>query len=198
MYLDKEKFENYRCSQWKPDEEKDLGIKTLSVAELKEHVAHMEKHAELNHLDIAKIPAFIVADNKKFCISDTSIAWGRTGTRFGIETQTQGMHNEELRFEAPDSRPAEGEYWDSRGIGDGLDLSGFVVSQPAGRRLARMVRLVLEKDDTESWLDWRESSPNHIQFKFKPTEFDLEKLDTLSREAGGIVTLEILRQCKRA
>lgn len=197
MYLDKEKFVNYRCCQWKPEDEKDLGIKTLSVAELKKCVLNMEQHAEMNHLDIAKVPVFVVSDNRKFCISDTSISWGRLGTMFGICTRTDGKYNEELRFDAPDARPEEGEYWESRGISDGLDLSGFVRSQPAGLRLRRMVRLVLEKDETDSWLDWRGHEPNHIQFKFEPTEFDLEKLDSLSRSAGGIITLEILKQCKR-
>ena len=114
-----------------------------------------------------------------------------------LVTDFDGKYNEKLYYVAPDSRPEEGEYWASRGISDGLDLSGFVVSKLAGERLIRMVRYVLETDEPESWLDYREYEPNHIQFKFKPSEFDLVLLDKLTKDANGVVTFDILKQCKK-
>ena len=57
-----------------------------------------------------------------------------------------------------------------------------------------MVREVLGTDDCESWLDYRPSEPAWIQFKFQPSEFDLEKLNSLASD--GIITKEILKQCK--
>lgn len=95
----------------------------------------------------------------------------------------------------PDIRPEEGEYWKSRGIG--YDLSGFVKSKAAGERLREMVKKVLEKDEPKSWLDYREFEPEWIQFKFQKEEFDLEKLDKLSKENNGILTESILIECKR-
>lgn len=95
----------------------------------------------------------------------------------------------------PDPRPEEGEYWNSRGIG--YDLSGFVKSKAAGERLLEMVKKVLGKDDPDSWLDYREYEPEWIQFKFKKEEFDLEKLDKLSKENNRILTEAILIACKR-
>ena len=97
---------------------------------------------------------------------------------------------EDIRPEQEDA-----EYWSSRGVSDS-DVSGFVKSQQAGLRLLRMVKYVLEKDETESWLDWRETEPEWIQFKFSNKEFDLCKLHNMSKEAGGIITMKILKECK--
>lgn len=94
----------------------------------------------------------------------------------------------------PDSRPEYGEYWNPRGIG--YDLSGFVQSKKAGERLLEMVKKVLGKEEPDSWLDWRESEPKWIQFKFQKHEFDLEKLEKLAVENGRIITKEILLACK--
>lgn len=55
-----------------------------------------------------------------------------------------------------------------------------------------MVREVLGTDDCESWLDYRPSEPTWIQ----SSEFDLEKLNKLSREANNVITKEIIKQCK--
>lgn len=93
-----------------------------------------------------------------------------------------------------DIRPEEGEYWSSRGVG--YDLSGFVKTKAAGERILAMVREVLGTDDCESWLDYRPSEPTWIQFKFQSSEFDLEKLNKLSREANNVITKEIIKQCK--
>lgn len=94
----------------------------------------------------------------------------------------------------PDPRPEYGEYWSPRGIG--YDLSGFVQSKKAGERLLEMVKEVLGKGKPDSWLDWRESEPKWIQFKFQKNEFDLEKLDRLVVENDRIITKEILLACK--
>ena len=95
----------------------------------------------------------------------------------------------------PDPRPEYGEYWYSRGIG--YDLSGFVKSKLAGERLLLMVKEVLIKSHPDSWLDYREHEPEWIQFKFQGHEFDLEKLQTLAKANGDILTKEILLECKR-
>ena len=97
-------------------------------------------------------------------------------------------------YDFPDPRPEYGEYWSPRGIG--YDLSGFVQSKKAGERLLEMVKEVLNKEKPDSWLDWRESEPKWIQFKFQKNEFDLEKLDRLVVENGRIITKEILLACK--
>lgn len=97
-------------------------------------------------------------------------------------------------FIPPDPRPEEGEYWRSRGIG--YDLAGFVRSKSAGLRILLMVMKVLGNDNPTSWLDYRKDEPEWIQFKFQKEEFNLELLDKLTSEAGGIVTLEMLEKCK--
>lgn len=77
-----------------------------------------------------------------------------------------------------------------------MTVRGFVVSKLAGERLLRMVKYVLDTDNPESWLDFRECEPNWIQFKFSAKEFDVEKLSQLSIDSNGIITEEILRKCK--
>ena len=59
----------------------------------------------------------------------------------------------------------------------------------------RFVKYILEKDETETWLDYREREPNWIQFKFSAEEFDVEKLDKMSRDNDGILTEEIIKAC---
>lgn len=98
-------------------------------------------------------------------------------------------------YNFPDPRPdGGGEYWAARGIG--YDLSGFVKSKDAGERLFEMVRKVVQKEPILSWLDYRECEPEWIQFKFQKEEFDLKRLMKLSQEAGGVLTEEILQECK--
>lgn len=96
-------------------------------------------------------------------------------------------------WEAPDSKPDNGEYWNPRGIG--YDLSGFVKSKQAGERLLQMVKDALKKDKPASWLDYRENEPEWIQFKFQKQEFNLEELERLVKENGGIITTDILSDC---
>lgn len=96
-------------------------------------------------------------------------------------------------YQWPDPRPkGGGEYWKSRGIG--YDLSGFVESRQAGERLLEMVKSVTGKEKPDSWLDYRPREPKWIQFKFQPSEFDLERLDRLSQENNGVLTTAILKQ----
>ena len=98
-------------------------------------------------------------------------------------------------YEEPDIRPESGgEYWNSRGIG--YDLSGFVKSKQAGERILLLVKEVLGKDEPASWLDYRKNEPSWIQFKFQKTEFDLKKLDDMTRSNGNIITKDILVSCK--
>ena len=83
---------------------------------------------------------------------------------------------------------------DPRGASN-YDVSGFVKSKKAGERLLRFVKYVLEKDETETWLDYREYEPEWIQFKFSAKEFDVEKLSKLSEANNDIITEEIIREC---
>lgn len=196
MILDEEKFKNYQCSQYKSEydsEEERNGIVTLSLGELKEHIDKIIKTAELNHKSIYDIPMFINSNNEMYCIEGTSTSWGNLGIIGGITTEFVGQYNQRVHYVAPDERPEEGEYWTSRGIG--YDLSGFVKSKPAGERLLRMVKCVLENDEPKSWLDYREHEPDWIQFKFQKEEFELEKLDDLARKNNDIITIDILKQC---
>lgn len=96
------------------------------------------------------------------------------------------------KYERPDVKPEYGEYWSPRGIG--YDLSGFVKSKQAGERLLNLVKEILGKDNPDTWLDYRESEPNWIQFKFQNSEFNLEKLYELTKETG-IITKEIIKDC---
>lgn len=168
-------------------------IETISLEELKRAVDFMVKNVEMNNRCACDVPVFFKSEGKKFEIPNwaLSVGFGKT-----VEAQIEFTDYYPVTFVAPDSRPAEGEYWASRGATD-FDVSGFVKSKVAGERLRRMVRLVLEKDETKSWLDFRESEPNWIQFKFSAEEFDVEKLSKMSEENNGVLTLDILNQCKK-
>lgn len=95
-------------------------------------------------------------------------------------------------YVAPDIRPNYGEYWESRGVG--YDLSGFVKSKKSGERILKMVKDVLGIENPNTYLDFRETEPNWIQFKFQQEEFDLCKLNKLAKENKGILTKEILQE----
>lgn len=96
-------------------------------------------------------------------------------------------------WEPVDERPEEGEYWNSRGPGY-PDVSGFVKTKAAGERILAMVYEVLGTDKCKTYLDFRPSEPTWIQFKFHKDEFDIEKLDSLTRDSG-IITKDIIKQC---
>lgn len=168
-------------------------IETLSLEDLKNSVDQMCHNAMLNNRCTCDVPVYFMHDGKTFELSKWSL-----GLAFGKEMQVQIEFDDylEVKYVAPDSRPAEGEYWTPRGPSD-FDCSGFVVSKAAGERLRRMVRLVLEKDETDSWLDFREREPNWIQFKFSANEFDIEKLDRMATENGNVLTIRTLIECKK-
>lgn len=193
MILDKEKFKNYHCSQYKCEDDSE-GIETLSLGEVIEAVYDMKKTADVNNRDIYKIPFFIEIGRNKYCVESYSSSFGNLGMTCAFSTIVEGEYNSQIYYVAPDKRPEEGEYWNSRGIG--YDLSGFVVSKVAGERLLRMVKLVLETDEPKSWLDYRKNEPNWIQFKFQKEEFDLEKLQSLAKANNNIITIDILKQSK--
>lgn len=193
MYLSKKKFENYHCDQYRFEQAEDE-IRTMSVLELQEAIDNIARNAKANNIALDEMPVFIEADGKKYCIKGSTFGFGRCGCIGTITTEFEGKYSERLYYVAPDSRPEEGEYWESRGVSN-YDVSGFVKSKLAGERLLRMVKYLLETDEPKSWLDYREREPNWIQFKFKPTEFDLNKLDELTKN-NGIITLEILKECK--
>ena len=142
------KKENYHT------EYEDDVIKTMSLEELNDAVDYAIRIANKNNKCPCDIPVYITKNGKKYQVKDYNF-----GIAFGHEINVFIDFNEYnvIEYVAPDSRPEEGEYWRSRGTGvgsDGVaDCSGFVVSKLAGERLRRMVRLVLESDDTKSYLE---------------------------------------------
>lgn len=198
MKLNDKEWENYstpfvdswkRRSKENGEEIPKYGeLMTLSLGELKEKVDWMIYNEELNHKDIYEVPVFIEYDQELHVIdkASTTINYCALGTD----------KSNRMIFTAPDSRPEVGEYWKSIGCSD-YDCSGFVVSKLAGERLLRLVKYVLETDNPKSWLDFREHEPNWIQFKFSSEEFDLNRLHSLAKTNGGIVTEHILRECKK-
>lgn len=199
MKLEGKKWENYSTpsidghkdnERWKTYYPESLELKTMSVQELYDAVLQMKNNCELNHKDISEVPVFIQFDYKRYIFDGYSIGHGGLGTMCELITDKSN----ELVYTAPDSKPEEGEYWASRGATD-LDCSGYVVSKKAGERIRRMVRYVLDKDETKSWLDFREHEPYWIQYKFSASEFDVNKLDQMSNDNNGVITERILREC---
>ena len=174
-------------------------IETMSLEDLQNAVEQFVKTVKMNNRCPCEVPVYFTNERKGklYMVSPYSGCGLAFGKEFRVQLEFSDYY--ELNYVAPDSRPEDGEYWRSRGIGGSdinPDCSGFVVSKLAGERLRRMVRLVLEKDETESWLDFRESEPNRIQFKFHGSEFDLEKLNELVKNNNDVVTLDILKECK--
>ena len=175
----------------------DNVIETMSLEDLENAVNYFINTAHMNNKCPCEIPVYFIKNGKKYEVNKYTSFGMAVGK--GVEVRIGFSDYYSIEYVAPDSRPEDGEYWRSRGIGGSdvnPDCSGFVVSKLAGERLRRMVRLVLEKDETESWLDFRESEPDWIQFKFKGSEFDLEKLNELVKNNNDVVTLEILKECK--
>lgn len=67
-------------------------------------------------------------------------------------------------------------------------------TEAAGERILAMVHEVLGTDKCKTYLDFRPSEPTWIQFKFHRDEFDIEKLDSITRDSG-IITKDIIKQC---
>jgi len=201
MELKGKKWENYSTpfidshkdnETWKNNYPDELKLQTLSVGELLNKVMWMKENADCNHKDIYDIPVFIKFNDRQYTFTECSFGFGQVGAIAELTTDKSN----ELVFTAPDSKPENGEYWCSRGPSNS-DCSGFIKSKLAGERLRRLVRYILDKDDTESWLDFRVYEPNWIQFKFSSKEFDVEKLDQMARDNGDIVNEQILRECKK-
>ena len=183
---------------YKGDPEKDLMVqfmdhKTISLQTIIDGIEKVRCTCESNHKDPKDVPFIIETNNLNYAIPWYGIKL-YTGS-CGMFASIQYFSSDKIMPIVHDERPVEGEYWQSRSPST-LDVSGFVKSKPAGERLRRMVRLVLEKDETKSWLDWRETEPEWIQFKFSAEEFDVQKLHDLSIERDGVLTLRTLEECK--
>lgn len=163
-----------------------------TLATLQKWVADWVHNCELNHKDPSEVDLVIEdsSENHEYRPFSGYFAWGSDGTVVGIKF----FRSDIITFDPKDDRPEVGEYWKSRGAST-FDVSGFITSKAAGLRLLRMVRYILDTDEPKTWLDYREYEPNWIQFKFSAEEFDVEKLDEVSRDNGGIITEQILRDC---
>ena len=181
-------LENYK------DPEGEI-LETYSVGDLLRIVQGWKENLELNHKNIYEVPVYLQDGFEKYVIRRASLSFGKSfSTSFSTSfefSKTYGKCN----FVAPDKRPeGGGEYWKTRGESD-FDVSGFVVSKLAGERLLRMVKYILETDNPKTWLDYREFEPTWIQFKFSAEEFDVGKLSQMSKDNGGILTEQIVREC---
>lgn len=170
-----------------------LDKETISLQNLIDTIKNFEENCKINKIQPKDVPVVITTDARYYALPSYALSMGigESGARISIMYYS----SDKCLPIIEDKRPVEGEYWRSRGASD-FDVSGFVVSKQAGERLRRMVRLVLEKDETKSWLDYREYEPEWIQFKFSAKEFDVIKLDTLSKENDGVLTLRTLKECK--
>ena len=178
------KLENYK------DPEGEI-LETYSVGDLLRIVQGWKENLELNHKDIYEVPVYLKDGFEKYVIRQASLGFGKSFSTSFEFSKTYGKCN----FVAPDKRPeGGGEYWQTRGESS-FDVSGFVVSKLAGERLLRMVKYILETDNPKTWLDYREFEPNWIQFKFSAEEFDVGKLSQMSKDNGGILTEQIVREC---
>lgn len=199
MELTGTKWENYSTKSvdhrkqdkyWIENHPDECVLKTASLGEMRDKIEWMIKNANMNHKNIYDIPFLIEYDNKQHVVETAACGHGSLGMICSLQLSDW----DKLVFTAPDTRPEKGEFWTSRGA-TSFDCSGFVVSKLAGERLRRMVNCVLEKDETKSWLDYRDYDPNWIQYKFSAEEFDVEKLDEKARENNNILTEDILREC---
>lgn len=197
MYLEGDKWKNWhtRCSDAAIKEnksEEDTKLSTISVSKLLEYAHTALHHCEINNLDPYKVPVFLTLERDNNLYSNIGLGIC-CSSQLGTYVTLESSDYYKMFYVAPDSKPEVGEYWRSRGVG--YDLSGFVVSKLAGERLTRLVKYVLNTDETLSHLDYREFEPNWIQFKFQKEEFNLELLDKLARADDNIVNEAILRQC---
>lgn len=183
---------------YKGNPEKDLMVdyldhKTMSFQTLINAVENFKHDCETNHINPKDVPFVVNVDRLYYAVPwyGISLVVGSKGARVAVEYYT----SVKCMPIVPDVRPdGEGEYWCSRGAGV-PDISGFVKSKQAGERINMMVNKVLGKKKHKSWLDYREYEPEWIQYKFHQDEFDMKKLDELSRANGNVLTEEIIRQC---
>ena len=180
------------------DPEKDMctdfrNQKTMSLAAFMNTLEDFESNCIRNGIDTTKVPVLINHHRLYHGIPwfGVGLAIGTNGARIELEAW-----NEPAMPVLEDKRPEQpyAEYWTSRGASS-FDVSGFIKTKEAGQRLLRMVKLVLEKDECESWLDWRETEPEWIQFKFSAKEFDVEKLSQMAKENNNIMNMNIMKEC---
>ena len=167
----------------------------ITLTHLQSWVEDWVDTCRMNHVSPNDVEVFIEneTNRRRYYPFEGSLGFGSKGMKVCI-----GYYESDIvRFDPKDERPAVGEYWKSRGPSS-FDVSGFVSSRAAGMRLVRMVCYILDTDEPKSWLDYREYEPNWIQFKFSAEEFDVEKLDEVSRANGGVITEQILRDCVKA
>lgn len=178
------------------DQEKDLMVqyldqKTMSFQTLIDAIRNFEDNCWRNGIDPKDVPVTIETGGLHYAIPwfGVSLGVGR-GARVSIKY----FSSEKCMPIVPDIRPdGGGEYWQSRGVGY-PDVSGFVKSKQAGERINQMVDNILGPLHF-THLDYRETEPTWIQYKFHQEEFDCEKLDKLSKENNGIITENIIREC---
>lgn len=167
----------------------------FSLGSFSDSIKNSVHNCELNKIDPYKVPIIIQNQSSNDDYILNSISTGFTDNSFRVKLMFWDNQNIDY-FNGKDERPKEvgAEYWQSRGESH-YDVSGFVKSKEAGERLLRLVHWILEKDETETYLDWRKYEPNWIQFKFSAKEFDCKKLSDMSIEAGGILNEKIIRAC---
>lgn len=187
---------------YKGDPEKDLMCqyldwdkKTISLAALFDAVENAYSNVIRNKKDPKNVPVVVKFDNLTYAIPFYGFAFGVGNKGFSAFVETGNYHK--IMPIVPDVRPdGEGEYWQSRGPGY-PDISGFVRSKQAGERINQMVDDVLGGPLHLTHLDYRETEPTWIQYKFHKDEFDMEMLDKLTKENNGIITKEIIKKCSK-
>jgi len=187
---------------YKGDPEKDLMCqyldwdkKTMSLATLLDAVEDAYNNVVRNNQDPTKVPVVIRFDNINYAIPWYGFGYGVGNKGFSAFIDSGAYHK--IMPIVHDVRPdGDGEYWQSRGPGY-PDIAGFVKSKQAGERIDEMVSEVLMNKEHKSWLDYRETEPTWIQYKFHKDEFDMDMLDSLTKENEGIITKEIIKRCSK-
>jgi hypothetical protein len=187
---------------YKGDPEKDLMCqyldwdkKTMSLATLLDAVEDAYNNVVRNNQDPTKVPVVIRFDNINYAIPWYGVGYGVGNKGFSAFIDS-GVYHKIMPI-VPDVRPdGDGEYWQSRGPGY-PDIAGFVKSKQAGERINEMVSEVLMTNEHKSWLDYRETEPTWIQYKFHQDEFDMDMLDKLTKENDGVITKEIIKKCSK-
>ena len=168
-----------------------LDHKTMSFQTLIDAVENFKHNCELNHINPKDVPFVVETGNLFYAVPwyGIGLGIGSKGARITVEY----YQNDKCMPIVPDVRPdGEGEYWASRGVGV-PDISGFVKSKQAGERINMMVDRALGTYDHKSFLDYRETEPTWIQYKFHRDEFDLDKFHKMVKD--GIITEDIIKQC---
>lgn len=130
-------------------------------------------------------------------LEKSTIGYGENSIYPELQPHPKPSSNRKWKWIKPDKRPIDGgEFFNSRGVGY-PDLAGFIESKQAGERLLEMVKLVLNKKEIKTFLDYRESQPHRIQFKLHQDEFDLEKIEKLIIDNNGVLLINFLFECKK-